>query len=279
MEGYSPVTQEQWHSRTEGFNTANQAWIWRMRYGGKEQLPTYYCSFLGQASTEPSSGLGCYGGAYRCISSKLFGKINNYDWRKTTWISSSDAGKRTEAVLEKYQTSLPDSIFAQLPKFTNFKFRPGSGNLKDANVWLISDLPVMRMEEMIFIKAEAVARTQGWSAGLAILKDFVANQRFTSGKETYYKPNVGDLSTFIEELVMQKRIELWGEGICFFDLKRLNMTVDRTTSNNIEENFMIKSRDGYCCPWLNFYILQYETQRNTRCIPNPDVSGFFDTTD
>jgi len=277
MEGYGYTTSEQWHDKTTGFNTATNSWIWRMRIGGKEQLPTYYCSFLGQTATEPASGLARYGGSYRCISSNLFGKINNNDWRKTTWIAPTDAGKTTETVLNKYLTLVDAETFASFPKYTNLKFRPGSGNTDDYNVWLIGDLPVMRMEEMEFIRCEAIARTQGWEAGLTELKDFIGNQRFTSGKASSYRASsVTDLPSFLAEMMVQKRIEFWGEGICFFDFKRLNMQVDRTNSNNVEEAFMVKSKQDYCCPWLNFFILQYETNRNSACLANPDVSGYYD---
>jgi len=274
MQGYDYVTKDQWQSKTTGFNTANQGWIWRMRIGGKEQLPTYYCSFLGQTATEPASGLARYGGAYRCISSQLYEKISSYDWRKTSWLAPTDAGKKSPLIVNKYQSLLPDSILAQVPAYANFKFRPGNGNIDDYNEWLISDLPVMRMEEMQFIKAEAKARTEGYESGLNELKTFVSH-RFTNLAN--YKPEVTDLESFLEELMTQKRIEFWGEGICFFDYKRLNLQVDRTLSSNIEDAFKIKSKRNYCCPWLNFFIMQYETNRNAQCIANPDVSGYYDT--
>lgn len=31
----------------------------------------------------------------------------------------------------------------------------------------------------------------------------------------------------IEEIIFQKRVEQWGEGLTFFDIKRLNMPVTR----------------------------------------------------
>jgi len=274
MAGYSAVTKDQWLSKTDGFNTSNQAWIWRMRIGGKEQLPIYYCSFLGQTATEPASGLARYGGAYRCISSELFDKINSYDWRRTSWLAPSDTGKKSPLIVNKYQSLLPDSVLADVPAYANFKFRPGSGNTDDYNVWLVSDLPVMRMEEMMFIKAEAKARTEGYQSGMTELKKFIAN-RFTNSSK--YEPTVTDLASFIDELMVQERIEFWGEGVCFFDYKRLNLKVDRTLSTNVEESFMIKSKAGYCCPWMNFFIMQYETNRNPQCLANPDVSGYYDT--
>jgi len=35
----------------------------------------------------------------------------------------------------------------------------------------------------------------------------------------------------IDEIMVQRRVELWGEGFRWYDLKRLNLPLDRTGSN------------------------------------------------
>ena len=40
--GYSPLTKDQWHDPITGFNTANQAWVWCMRFSSVEQLPDFW---------------------------------------------------------------------------------------------------------------------------------------------------------------------------------------------------------------------------------------------
>ena len=42
--------------------------------------------------------------------------------------------------------------------------------------------------------------------------------------------NTGD--AYITEIMNSRRVELWGEGFRFFDLKRLNLALDRTGSNH-----------------------------------------------
>ncbi|MGY0039692.1 RagB/SusD family nutrient uptake outer membrane protein [Pedobacter sp. NJ-S-72] len=39
----------------------------------------------------------------------------------------------------------------------------------------------------------------------------------------------------INEILIQRRIELWGEGFRFTDLKRQNSALDRTKSNHTTE--------------------------------------------
>jgi len=272
VDRYTPLTSEQWHDSDTGFNTANAAWMWRCRIGGQEQQPVYYCSFLGQIASEPTAGLAFAYDAYRCISNTLYKRISDNDWRKTSWIDPSDATKNTTAVMTKYQTLLDTAAFRNLPAYANLKFRPGKGNLDDANVWMTSDLPLMRVEEMHFIAAEALARTQGYQAGWDYLRQFIQQYRYNEGT-TYSASGVTSLESFLTEMMYQKRIEFWGEGICFFDYKRLRLQVDRTSVTNYEESFRLVSCKGYVAPWMNYFIPNLELQRNTACKANPDVSG------
>jgi len=269
---YTPLTSLQWHDSKTGFNKANKAWMWRCRIGGKEQQPVYYCSFLGQIASEPQAGLAYAYNAYRCISNTLYNRISKSDWRRDSWINPSDAGKGTSAVLDKYQTLLDSASFINLPAYANLKFRPGEGNVDDANTWMTSDLPVMRVEEMHFIAAEALARTQGYQVGWDYLQKFIQTYRYAEGA-TYSVKSVNSLETFLTEWMYQKRIEFWGEGICYFDYKRLRLQVDRTAVTNYEESFRLISREGYVAPWMNYFIPKLELQRNTACKANPDVSG------
>ena len=76
----------------------------------------------------------------------------------------------------------------------------------------------MRIEEMHLIKAEA----DGMAGNNATLVEFV---------KTYRDPNYsfsGTTPTAIqEEVFRQRRIELWGEGLNWYDVMRLNKGVDR----------------------------------------------------
>ncbi|MGN1229372.1 MAG: RagB/SusD family nutrient uptake outer membrane protein [Prevotella sp.] len=270
MNGYEPMTRDEWHSPQTGFNTPNKAWMWCMSVSQREQIPDqYYNSFIGTMSSEPSWAMPRGYNAFRCIGSYLYAKMGDGDWRKRSWVAPEDAGR--PAAKSNYQTSLDETEFTELPAYANLKFRPASGDLEDYYVGLLGDLPLMRVEEMALINIEITARLNGVAAGWAALKSFVNTYRYTDGS---YAPRESSLmSDFVTELMVQKRIELWGEGLCFFDYKRLNLQVRRTDNTNYKDAFLLNSIEGYTAPWMNYFILEYEQELNTALVPNPDTSG------
>ena len=81
----------------------------------------------------------------------------------------------------------------------------------------------------------------------------------------------------IDEIIFQKRIELWGEGLTFFDVKRLNMSVTRGyTGTNFSDatRFNTNGRPA----WMNICIVQTEKNNNAALIgyENPDPSGVYE---
>ena len=99
--------------------------------------------------------------------------------------------------------------------YLNLKFRPHNGACFDVNVGGAIDFPMMRVEEMYFIKAEAALHTQGVGAAKSELEAIVRTRNSTY---TCDKSNPDDV---LEELIFQKDIEFWGEGVNYFDDKRL----------------------------------------------------------
>ena len=80
----------------------------------------------------------------------------------------------------------------------------------------------------------------------------------------------------IEEIIFQKRIELWGEGQTFFDIKRLNYSVDRTQdgSNFFDDaRFKTSGRPA----WMNWVIVISEQNSNNALVGwnNPDPTGSY----
>lgn len=274
--GYSPMTYSEWSDAETGFNTPTSSWMWSMSVNQQEQIPNnYYNSFIAVASCEPTWGMARAFDAFRCIGSDLYGKIGDGDWRKRTWVDPADAGNA--AAVSNYKTSLNASQFAGLPEYANLKFHPAGGNLDDYNAGLLVDMPLMRMEEMKFIEIEATARLDGPSQGMAALKDFINTYRYTDGS---YSPTYdGTLAGFIDEMMVQKRIEFWGEGVCFFDYKRMNLQIRRKESTNYVSSYQINSVPGYVAPWMNYFILEYEEDNNSAMVPNPDVSGSISSSD
>ncbi|WP_294239919.1 MULTISPECIES: RagB/SusD family nutrient uptake outer membrane protein [Chryseobacterium] len=92
------------------------------------------------------------------------------------------------------------------------------------------DVPLMRAAEMYLIEAEALARISGKEADSRV----VFNQ-FMSNRNPSYVASSNTGTAYINEILDSRRIELWGEGFRFLDLKRLNLPLDRgssTTSNH-----------------------------------------------
>ena len=74
-----------------------------------------------------------------------------------------------------------------------------------------------------------------------------------------------------------KRIELWGEGVVFYDFKRLNYSLKTGyVGTNVPSDCRF-STDGRA-PWWNFCIPETETQQNTALESqnNPNPVGIID---
>ena len=269
--GYQPLTHDEWSDPTTGFNTANSAWMFGTLVNSTEQineLPWY--TFLGWMASEADWGM-CVTqyNSYRCISKTLYDKMPSADWRRTSWINPNDAGAAT--VPDGYRTNVSATKWASLPAYCNLKFRPGSGNLNDLTVGLVASLPLMRVEEMYFDYFEAIAHTQGVAAAAAALQQWVNTYRYTDGS---YTCKVTKMNSFINALMVQRRIELWGEGLVFFDYKRLRLPVTRRyTGSNYASSMQLNSYDGKVAPWMNYMIPETEQDQNPAVIVGPNPSG------
>lgn len=145
------------------------------------------------------------------ISTKLFNSIANSDVRRGWWI---DADGMSANLTKEQQSTITNYGFKP---YTQVKFAPYKGVMEQSiNA---NDMPLMRVEEMYLIQAEAEAMTGG---GTATLTDFVKTYR-----DPRYAFQSGDPKEIQEEVFRQKRIELWGEGLSWYDIMRLNKGVDR----------------------------------------------------
>lgn len=277
--GYSPVTESQWDDVSTGFSKANQAWVWDMRFSSTEMTPRYWMTLTGFYASEPIWAMPYSGGEYRCISKSLYDKIGDGDWRKNSWVAPEDAG--STHVPSQYHTKLVDETPASLsagtnwsrvPAYANLKFRAASGNLDVEDDGLHVDFPLMRVEEMYFIKIEAALHTDGLAAAKAQLESFLNTYRYADGSYTC-KATTND--AFISEMIAQKYIEFWGEDVLFGDYKRLALQVNRMQDDtNYLECYQLKSKAGYVAPWLNFYIPEVERSFNKGIAMNPDPVSY-----
>ena len=159
---------------------------------------------------------------------------------------------------------------ASLPAYSSFKFRPGAGNIEDYNVGSATCMPLMRIEEMYLIEAEAVAHTAP-AQGKQLIEDFMKTYRYNT-----YACFATDQEGIIDEIFTQKCIELWGEGQTFFDYKRLNKPVIRGyEGTNFQQSAQFNTTTRPA--WMNFCIVETEGNNNeaVKDWNNPDPSDCY----
>ena len=128
--------------------------------------------------------------------------------------------------------------------YVNMKFRPHNGDYRTHTVGGAVDYPIMRIEEMYFLKAEAALHTSGVPAAAKVLEDIVKT------RNSAYTCTATTADTFLDEYVFQKGIEFWGEGINYFDAKRLEVGIHRAyKGSNCERYQHCIDMDGAYVGW------------------------------
>lgn len=106
--------------------------------------------------------------------------------------------------------------------YVNIKFRPHNGVYNTYRTGGATDYPIMRVEEMYFIKAEATLHTSSVGAAVAIIEPLIKTR-----DSQYTWTATASAEDFMKEWNFQKQIEFWGEGINYFDAKRLELGLHR----------------------------------------------------
>lgn len=187
-----------------GFNDYNnKEWMWGSHIN--EVQTEYFGNFGAYMSRNYNSTV--IRSCPKAINSKLYNLIPPTDVRSTIF---SVNGSHPDLFL-------PDN-FSKFP-YTSQKFL--SVSTGDSRC----DVPYMRAAEMFLIEAEAKARL-GLADAASILFEFEKAR----DPEYVFSTNTGQ--ALVDEILLQRRIELWGEGFRFFDLKRTNSNLDRTGANH-----------------------------------------------
>ena len=286
-EGYEVLTADQYTDRNNGFNNANWGNSWMFAI---EVKPTDPCQTTNDGDNSwgtwmicefPSdaTGLGYYNayGASNIMDRHLYETVPATDCRKKCFldfaIDEMESKDEVIAALSEYSdvpeyvygTGLAQQQFGGLP----LKFRSKGGNHSDPQYvgWCV-DIPLMRVEEMKLIEAEA-AGMQDEGRGKALLEAFAKTRdpQYVYGQhnEAYYNNST---SPFQNEIWWQRRIELWGEGFATFDIKRLEKGIIRSYpgTNHIEGyRWNVQGVPN----WMNLCIVQSEGNYNKGCETNP----------
>lgn len=197
-----------------GFNTSDaHNWMWGIYIQENDRVVT-----SGIVNFPSHMGSLNYGyatvGAWRYINESLYSAIPSTDCRKGWWL---DANGDSPNLTDNQRAYLASQ---GAPAYTQVKFAPYQGAI--GTTTNASDIPLMRVEEMYLIKAEAQAMSGDAAGGKSTLESFVQAYRDPS-----YTCSSTDAAGIQNAVWMQRRIELFGEGMCYFDLLRLNKGLDR----------------------------------------------------
>lgn len=176
----------------------------------------------------------------KCINADTYDTMSETDLRRAWWDPTGEMDVPTKSFVKN--------------KYQNRKFTARSS--ADA----VGEVAFMRLAEMYLTEAEALAR-----AG----KDAEAQQIFTKFQVTrdpsyVSKGNTGD--ALAEEIMNSRRVELWGEGFRFYDLKRLHLPIKR--GRNFVQTFCtFLEKDADADGWV-WEIPKDETDFNKLCTKN-----------
>ena len=257
-----PLSQSAALNTATGYNTASD-FMW----AGQQNSETYavatgIINWTSWVSNQTSFGYtGLSTALYYVMDRSMYDRISNTDWRKLEF--KAPAG----SALDGQNPFLDTAEGAEMPDYTAIKFRPGAGNMEDYSIGAATAYPIMRVEEMYFIEAEAAAH-QNATQGQQLVNSFM---------QSYRDPNYNTTKTgadLVEEIVFQKRVELWGEGQSFFDIKRLNYSVTRGYTGTNAQDVNTKLNTNGRPAWMNIVIVKTEENNNSALVNfnNPDPS-------
>jgi hypothetical protein len=128
----------------------------------------------------------------------------------------------------------------------------------------IGDVPYMRSAEMYLIEAEARARQGG--------KDAEARQAlFTlvKNRNPSYVLSVNSGQALIDEIMFHRRVELWGEGFRWLDLKRTNEPLNRNLAPNTNPTISLQMTVPAGDKLWQWLFHQDEINTNPNLVQNP----------
>lgn len=275
QKGFSPLSKEEYLDRMTAFNTPNHAWIYGVTF--KSDDPNILANdsdsnWGSQMFLEVKDVLYAsnYGQPKR-IDAHLYETIPATDFRKQCYVDFAiDEMATLDEALEALSaySDYPDRLISAAVATTSgavgglaLKFRAGGGaEGRNGNAFAATcvSVPLMRVEEMMLIEAEA-AGMQDESRGKQLLQAFAELRN----PEYEYDSTV----SFRDNVWWQRRVELWGEGFATFDIKRLNKGIIRSYAgtNHYEGARFNTDSAPY---WTNLCIVETETEYNKGILEN-----------
>lgn len=220
-------------------DNSNTEWLW-----GSNPLMSQSANlthFHGYMSNEIIS---YNGNSPRAIYNKLYDKISSTDVRKGIWFPRATDSK-----------TKPRPVRAEVGSKAYANYMANKYLVKDPTTKGDRAVPFMRLPEMMLIAAEGYARAGGHETEAQQALYPLAHHR---DPEYTMSTKTGD--DLIDEIMTQRRIELWGEGFRWLDLKRLNLPLDRGAAPRAE-----------CFP---DGIIEYWVSKSYPSVIDPEASNF-----
>lgn len=209
------------------------------------ELTTFVANFY---SLFDNTNTGYAEGGNISIDKRLYNAISDSDYRKKMFAGDKGASFTTPDASGKLVTT-------EYGPYVSFKFR-------DLTTDRVSgDYIYLRSALMYYVEAEALARSGNEQEARDVLYDI------TISRDANYTKSTKSGMDLVDEIITQKRIELWSEGFAWFDLKRLGKAVERNyegTNHPAYGRLNIPVGDSK----FLFMIPQAEVDANPDVLPN-----------
>lgn len=242
-----------------GFNSPTSEWIWSSFGDVTETL--YYYSFFAYMGYEANTST-CRNYPRR-MDGILYKQIPMTDIRREMFLDPEDMAFSKTTGLATSGSPLHKKAFEMHPEmpatakvtaYHQFKFATLDGVG-------VGHLNHFRSSEMLLIEAEAQYKLGNEAAAQAALVELIAE----SGRDTEYTcTKTGD--DLFAEIKLYRRIELWGEGFNWFDLKRYNDPIDRkgfSEGGSWRSNLAIRNEQSQENNWWTSVLPSRETDYST----------------
>ena len=276
QEGYTKMSETEWTNHEDAFSAPTAAWMFALKENASDQCvvdndgDTSWGAQMILDLVQSGCGYAASYGAPKRIDAHLYSTIPATDWRKNCFVdfaldNESDPIALVNA-LAKY-AAYPEGLIETASASgsgmlgglcTKFRAAGGDAGRKNMTIGLLTYVPLMRVEEMILIEAEAKGMLNE-AEGKAILTDFAKsrNPEWTYSSEPLR-----------EQIWWQRRVEFWGEGLATFDIKRLQKGIVRSyAGTNHPEGYRWNTTG--VPDWMTLCIVESECDNNKACTNNP----------
>lgn len=234
-QGYTLLNESDWNTGFYDIKTGNET-MWGATITSAQS--TFVASFFGHFDNTNDSGYAGGLQIFKNIDKNLYESISNTDYRKKAFVSPTTG----------------NPLYPSLPAYANTKFRDPTIDS--------GDYIYMRSAALYYIEAEALARSGNEGTAKQVLYDI------TITRDPSYVLSTKTGAALINEIILQKRIELWGEGYAWFDMKRLGVALTRDypgTNHPAFGKFNIPAGDNR----FIFQVPQAEIDANPLIVQSP----------